>query len=191
MTKRMLVHDKRLGGIAPFIAQNTYTVDASVTTAHLCGWIAEYARSQGGLDELLIFCHGYAVLGDSVSMATFPEPRGANGLQLGSPGLSLRNTELVRPWKSAGIDSIYIYSCGVGASSAHGQAQFDGARFCGELALIAGADVYASDKLQWYTRVAQNGAADRINFGDWEGQVKRYSAASPMGSNVSLPAQPF
>ena len=188
MPKRMLVHDKRLSGTAPFSAQNTYIVGTGVTTNHVIDWIGTYAKSQSGLDELLIMCHGYAVLSDSRNAVTYPEPVGANGLQLGNPGLTWSTVARTSAWKSY-IKSIYLYACGASASSIHDDPAFDGTRLCGELALYSGAEVYAADQLQWYTGANPSGGAT-INFGNWEGQVYCYSPDNGQGTPVTLGAQP-
>lgn len=188
MPKRMLVHDRRLAGAAPFIAQNTYLVNAGVTTNHIIDWVGQYAKSQSGLDELLIMCHGYAVLGDAQSAMTYAEPAGASGLQLGNPGLTWSTVARTSAWKG-NIQSIYIYSCGASARSVHDNPAFDGTRLCGELALYSGAYVYAADRLQWYTGANPSGGAT-IDFGSWEGQVYCYSPNDGHGTPVSLGPQP-
>lgn len=186
MPKRMLVHDQRLAGTSPAIAQNIYEVTAATPTEHVIGWIGEYARSQGGLDELIIMCHGYALLGDPAAQATFAEPRGSAGLQLGTPGLTPSLASRVSVWKP-NIRNIYLYACGTSAASAHNDPAWDGRRFCGELALWSGARVYAADRLQWYSRV---GASQTINFGDWEGQVYVYSPDDGHPTPTILGSQP-
>jgi len=189
MPNRMLVHDRRLAGTAPFIAQNTYLVNAGVATNHIIDWVGQYAKSQSGLDELLIMCHGYAVLSDARSATTYAEPVGATGLQLGNPGLTWSTVARTSAWKG-NIGSIYLYACGVSASSMHDDPAFDGTRLCGELALYSGANVYAADQLQWYTGANPSGGAV-INFGDWEGQVYCYNPNDGQGTPVSLGAQPM
>ena len=39
MAKRMLVHDRRLIGNAPSIAQNTYVVGQKVAIGHIVAWV--------------------------------------------------------------------------------------------------------------------------------------------------------
>lgn len=196
MPKRMLVHDRRLEGNPPSIAQNIYPVDESVATTQIIRWIGQYARSQSGLDELIIMCHGYAVLSDEVTLTTYAEPVGASGLQLGRHGLTLRNASETSAWRGS-IRTIYLYACGASASSAHGNPEFDGRRFCGELALHSGAMVYAADRLQWYERgrtrwqsLWGTNQAGTIDFGRWEGQVFRYSPVDGRGTPATLAPQP-
>jgi len=186
MPKRMLVHDQRLKGGAPSIAQNTYLVTAATPTTHVINWVGQYAKSQGGLDELIVMCHGFALLSDSRSQSSYAEPVGAGGLQLGTPGLVPSVVMKTAAWKPY-IRNIYIYACGTSASSLYRDPEWDGRRFCGELALWSGAWVYAADRLQWYV---QHGPSQTIDFGSWEGQVFCYSPADGQGTPVSLNAQP-
>jgi hypothetical protein len=186
MPKRMLVHDKRLHGTAPRIAQNIYTVDVKTPTTHIIDWVGRYAKSQGGLDELILMCHGIVLLSDPRTRSTYPEPRGSQGLQLGAPGLVPSNAIKTAAWKPH-IKSIYIYACGTSAKSVHDDPEWDGQRFCGELALWSGAWVYAADRLQWFVNV---GKSETIDFGSWEGQVYGYSPADGKPMPMGLGAQP-
>jgi hypothetical protein len=54
----------------------------------------------------------------------------------------------------------------------------------GSLALTTNADVYASDRIQWYVtyRGLRNGA---FNFDAWEGTLYRFSALSGLGTPVA------
>lgn len=187
MPKRMLVHDLRLQGGAPAIAHNTYVVTAATPTIHVIDWIGQYAKSQGGLDELILMCHGFALLSDPRTRSTHAEPVGAAGLQLGTPGLVPSLAIKTSAWKP-NIRNIYIYACGTSARSIHDDPEWDGRRFCGELALWSGAWVYAADRLQWFVN---HGPSQTIDFGDWEGQVYRYSPSDGQGIPVSLAAQPI
>ncbi len=190
MPNRMLVHDARLSGKSPNIAQNQYEVNATVPTDHVIGWIGFYARSQGALDELIIMCHGYAQLSDDVAQMTRPDAIGGAGLQLGRDGLTLRNVGLTRNWRkadgSAAIRKVYLYACGVSAPSMYNDPFYDGRRFCGEMALHSGAEVYAADVLQWYV-----GGPSGIDFGNWEGRVYRYSPDDGQPTRVTLGPQPM
>ncbi len=187
MPKRMLVHDTRLSGTAPSIAQNTYSVDGSVSTSHICEWIGSYARSQGGLDELIIMCHGFAVLEDDRAQMTWSDAVGGAGLQLGREGLNLHNVRLTQAWRP-NIRKVFMYACGVAAPSIYEDPFFDGQRFCGEMAVWSGAHVYASDVLQWYH---QERGSNVIDFGRWEGHVYRFSPDTGESTLVTLDAQPM
>lgn len=200
MPKRMLVHDHRLGGNPPHIAQNTYEVNRHTPVAHIVAWIGEYAHRQNGLDELIVMCHGYAELEDEPALMTRTEPIGAAGLALGKEGLTPWNVDLTAAWKPHGrprIARIYLYACGVSAASRYNDPYFDGRRFCGEMALYSGAEVYAADRLQYYQRLRTlwqvlwgSNEAGTIDFGKWEGQVFRYSPETGQPSRIKVGAQP-
>ena len=180
MLKRMLIHDQRLNGNPPRIAQNIYSFPGTTTTHHVASWVGRYAASQRGLDDLIIMCHGYARMNQS-TLPGLDSPDGATGLALGTPGLSPENTSLAQLW-SGKIRRIVIFACGVAAQShSSSNPRFDGHRFCGEIALHSGAEVIAADKLQWYNP-AHHGF---IDFGRWEGRV--YSFDGHTGMGIPLP----
>jgi hypothetical protein len=191
MTKRMLIHDRRLQGNAPAIAQNTYVVDQGVSTAHIVGWVGTYAGSQRRLDELILMCHGFVSHADAYAMESSPKGIGAGGLQLGTEGLTLANVGLTRAWRGK-IDRIYLYSCSSAMSAANGDPQLDGHRFCGELALHSGATVYAAEQTQRYHQLRTNwedltdqNMAGTIDFGAWEGPVYAFSPDSGRATRVT------
>lgn len=196
MPKRMLVHDRRLHGNAPAIAQNTYVVDKNTSTSHIVGWVGQYARSQSGLDELIIMCHGYVSHVDNLGRQSTIDASGSTGLQLGADDLTLSNVGLTSRWNGH-IRKVYLYACGVAAGNSASNPAFDGRRFCGEMALHSGAKVYASNLIQWYhrnrtgwQRIWGSNAAGTINFGAWEGQVFCYSPTDGRGRPVRLGPQP-
>jgi len=182
MSGRMLLHDRRLEGNPPSIAENTYQVDANTSTRHMVDWVGTYARGRGGLDELIIMCHGYY---DHLSFS---------GLQLGDSNLTITNGVLTTAWNPS-IRKIYLYSCGAGDEGFMGPAE-SGRRFCSDLAGWTGANVYAADALQWYRlerslmqRIFGTNQAGTINFRSWEGQVYRFSPEGTITA-VTLAAQP-
>jgi hypothetical protein len=187
MPKRMLIHDRRLEGNPPSIAQNTYQVDLTTSTQHIIDWVQTYSQGQNGLDQLFVMCHG------------FTDGTGFDGLQLGAQNLTIRNVIMTSAWKPRQplIRSIYLYACGPATGSMLGNPATDGQRFCGELALWTGADVYAADAIQWYSRVRSGwqrlfGTNERgtIDFGAWEGQVYRFSPDDGSATRTNLMPQP-
>ena len=187
MLKRMLVHDQRLEGNPPSIAQNTYQVDQTTSTRHIVDWVQTYSQGQNGLDQLIVMCHGYA------------SGMGFEGLQLGEQNLTISNVVLTNAWKTARplVRNIYLYACGPATESLLGNPATDGRRFCGELALWSGAYVYAADAIQWYSRVRTGwqrlfgtNEGGTIDFGRWEGQVYRFSPNDGSAARVALPRQP-
>ena len=173
MPKRMLLHDTRLLGDSPQIAQNTYRVDASVSISHCIGWIGRYARSQSGLDELLILCHGYEAHVDMRAQASTMRASGGFGLQLCTEGLTLANVGLVSTLKGL-IQKIIVYACAPADTGQGNEGTIgDGRRLMGEMALWSGATVIGARDTQTYSY--SNGVfglfRSAIDFGEWEGPV--------------------
>ena len=107
----MLIHDKRLAGRTPSkLAENNYEVDGNVPIKHMIDWVHSYARSQGGLDNLYIMCHGYEAdwnLGDQ-TCTRFQV--GGFGLAICAEGLDLTNASLMAALKGD-IKTITIFAC--------------------------------------------------------------------------------
>lgn len=188
---RMIWHDTRLAGRAPEIAPNTYTVDGSVDLSHALGWIAHYARSQGGLDELLVMCHGivgHFSIGQQMSTA---QAHGGFGLSICREGISLNNVGLLRVWNpSPGgplIRRITIYACGTAETGPGNEGtRADGARFMGEFAIHSGAYVVAGRDTQRYNPESVRPTNPLpIDFGEWEGPVFLFAPDSGKGTPFS------
>lgn len=174
MAIRMIWHDKRLLGTPPAIAQNTFEVDATVSIRNAIGWVGAYARSQGGLDELMIMCHGFEGNMDLSAQASTQTTVGGFGLQLCKEGLTLYTAGLLEQWKGQ-IQKVTVYACapadtGPGNAGTSG----DGKRLMGEMALHSGAEVIAARDTQTYTY-------SPINFGAWEGPVYSFSPDTGAG----------
>lgn len=179
--KNMLVHDLQLKGRSPNgMAQNTFDVPDGMPTAHVIGWIGTYAQSQNGLDNLFIMCHGYEVGIEDPNAQVSTYALGY-GLALGKPGLKFDNLRLTSAWNGK-IGTITLFACGPANTRPGYQNTYgDGMRFCGELALISGADVIAAVETQlyytnqsWWDALVGNDGV--IDFGDWEGTVYRFSS---------------
>lgn len=178
--KRMIWHDKRLLGNAPLIADNTHVVDATTDLDGSIGWIAHYAQTQGGLDELIILCHGNEGNYDLTRQASTMKTVGGLGLQLCKQGLNIGNVNKVEKWwpdrkdpTTVLIQRVTIYACGT-AETGPGNAGTwgDGMRFMGYFAMSSGAYVVAARDNQIY-----HASNDKklIDFGDWEGPVYLFS----------------
>jgi hypothetical protein len=159
----MLIHDTRLLGTAPKIAENQWPVDATVSINHIVGWTGEVAKGAGGLKKLIIMAHGFASGG-----------HGGYGIQLGQEGITLGTVDLfASPNLRGKIKSIILYSCAA-AETAPGKRMTggDGNLLCSRLADRTKAYVIASSTFQIYT---YGGSSNQpINFGSWEGDVYLY-----------------
>ena len=160
----MLLHDRRLRGTPPSIAQNTYQVDANTPTIGMVRWVGTYAQRQNGLDELIVMCHGYH------TGVTF------DGLQLSENDITLANMVLTAEWNPH-IAKIILFACGAANPGIKGPAR-SGQVFCRTLAQITGATVFASDENQryrgWNVLREFLDWEGTISFGAWEGQVYRF-----------------
>jgi hypothetical protein len=195
MTSTMLVHDTRLAGTAPAMANNTYLVNASTPVDHALGWMSEYARASGGLSRLMIMCHGIAsgvhdsLQGVSTSDLGF-------GLAFCKEGLNLQNVSKARVLGGR-VQQMIVYACGPARTRAGFQnTSADGRRFCSELAGYSGATVYAATDTQYYTMNRSPsffrslfgiGPQDYIDFGEWEGTVLRFTPDGRVSTASSAP----
>lgn len=178
MAGRMIWFDSRLKGRTPNNAPNVYTVDANTDIEHAIGWIGTYARSQGGLDELMVMCHGIETNWDYGHQMSTSTVSGGFGLELCKQGLSLMNSGLLRAWRepTVAVRQMTIYACAA-ADVAPGNAgtYADGPRFMGEMALYSGAAVVASTMAQTYNPESIRKYWPKpIDFGGWEGPVFRF-----------------
>jgi hypothetical protein len=188
--KNMLVHDLRLIGRSPSgMATNTFDVPEKMPTSHVVGWISTYATQQGGLDNLYVMCHGYEA-GVEDSRAQVSTYALGDGLALGDPGLQFGNVALCNAWNGH-ISKITLFACGPGNTRpGYENTRIDGRRFCGELALISGAEVIAAIETQYYYHTptwyeSLRGRDGEIDFGEWEGPVFRFSPDTGQGSRVT------
>ena len=154
----MLIHDKRLAGQSPAIAENQWDIDGSCPIKQVVGWTRAVAKGSGGIKKLIIMAHGYAVGG-----------RGGFGIQLGAEGLTLGTVDQFAAL-SGSIKSIILYSCAVADTSPGSRmTNGDGALLISRLAARTKAYVVASSALQWY--IPGTTQSSPINFGAWEGDV--------------------
>lgn len=179
MAGRMIWHDTRLRGAAPAIAPNIHVVDKNSELSQSILWIAHYARTQGGLDELMIMCHGFEAGRDLSHQMSTNRTVGGFGLEICKQGLDLRNVGIVRAWNASEgrlINKVTVYACAAADTGPGNEGtRADGRRFMGEFAIHSGAFVVAARDTQFY-----NGEATRpvnplpIDFGGWEGPVFLY-----------------
>lgn len=187
MAGRMIWHDTRLKGTAPELAFNKHIVDETSELDISINWIATYARTQGGLDELIIFCEGAllgvrSLEGKGVRSLEGNEVLGATGLKLCKQSLHQGNVSKLTAWNPGGerlIQRVTIYACAPALTTPATEGRWgDGQRFMGELAIHSGAYVVAPQELQTYSR----GKGRFIDFGDWEGPVFLFDPANGKGT---------
>ncbi|MFN8345979.1 MAG: hypothetical protein U0X91_13290 [Spirosomataceae bacterium] len=177
MAKNMILHDIRLYGTAPSaLADNIFKVDKKNDTAHIFQWIATYARSQGGLDNLFIMCHGgvksTGVHSDVSAQSIEQKER---GLQIGAQNLLLSNLNVTAVLNGL-VSKITLFACNIAETDTGAKnTADDGKLFCKNLAGYTGAEVIASSETQSYHRRGIlsifSDTAGTIDFGLWEGPV--------------------
>ncbi|RDB03429.1 hypothetical protein [Runella aurantiaca] len=179
MAKNMILHDTRLGGSAPSgLADNIFKVNEKNDTAHIFQWIATYARSQGGLDNLFIMCHGGTkeksemVDGGASAQSRVLKER---GLQIGAQNLLHSNLNVTAVLNGL-VAKITVFACNIAETDKGSKLTADdGKLFCKYLAVYTGAEVIASSETQKYHKVGLlalfSDTAGTIDFGAWEGPV--------------------
>ena len=188
MLKNMTLHDTRLVGNPPKgIAQNTFQVDESKNIKNSLDWISSYAKSQAGLDNLFVLCHG-GVATDGY------EDRGGYGLQLCRENLTNENLFLTSCLKGQ-IKKITLFTCAIADTHPQNKnSKGDGKLFCRELAAYTDAEIIASPSVQMYNHIMTLFTSitndlgltkdpGEISFGSWEGGLYSFT---PDGKVKSL-----
>lgn len=204
MAKRLVLLDFRLTGMVTDGIGEVIRVGAGTDIRKAFDKIALHAFARGGLDDLLICCHGFeALFEDYDGQLSFMS--GGFGLQLCAENLSLANVGVTAVLKAAPpevplVKRIVVFSCA--AAETHRLTRnlgADGKRLMGAIALMTGARVVASTATQRYhliSGVAQSlrsaGGQDdwRIDFGEWEGDVFEFSPADGSARKLKPDQQP-
>jgi hypothetical protein len=192
MSSSMLIHDTRVEGTAPGGVPNVYRVNSSVPLDNALSWIAEYARASGGLERLLILCHGLSgPIADPVArISTYDH---GFGLALCREKLTFRTVARTRRLNGL-IRHIIVYACGAARTRpGYENTRADGRQLCRELAAFSGASVTAAVDTQYYRtgaagffhRVLRLGPQDIIDPGPWEGPLYRFNPDGSIGPPCS------
>jgi len=189
MARRLVLLDFRLTGMVTDGIGEVIRVGAGTDIRKAFNKIAARAVGLGGLDDLLICCHGFEALVEDYD-GQFSFMSGGFGLQLCAENLTRANVGVTAVLKADPpllplVQRIVVFSCA--AADTHRLTKAlgaDGKRLMGALALTTGARVVASTATQRYSLipgVAQSlrsagGQNDwRIDFGEWEGDVYEFS----------------
>lgn len=186
MARRLVLLDFRLVGMVSRDVGEVMQVSVRTPIRQAFEKVAARARQLGGLDDLLVCCHGFEnVVWDFDGGVSFMS--GGFGLELCDENLTLRNVGVtaVLNGPSPLARRIVVFSCAAADTHrASKQAGGDGMRLMGEIALTTGARVVASSATQMYDSIpslAQTlfdaGSQNdwRIDFGEWEGAVYEFS----------------
>ena len=183
MPGSMLVHDTRVKGRAPRIADYCETVNGKISILDLLSLISNYARNRGGLNDLYLMCHGISWGGYNPGLQ-MSQPSHGWGLEICHENLTLKNLALTSTLRDL-IWRITLYSCAP-AETTPGLSwkgfPADGRKFCSELAGYTNAYVLATDAVVYYDRVR-----GIINDKPWQGTVYQFNpdgSMTPTNSNV-------
>ena len=203
MAKRLVLHDFRLTGTVSSDAGKVIEVNARMPVKEALDKAAAHARSVRGVDDMLICCHGIqangALNGADISVRT----EGGLGLELGAENLTFATVGTMGVLKGppALVKRIVVFSCG--AANTHPQLKNqrgDGMRLMGEMALITGARVVASNATQIFEQmpsmlqfIFHSGSINdwQIDFGDWEGDVFEFSPDDGTARKLKRAEHPY
>lgn len=184
MASYLALRDRRLAGGVP-ARGNLHIVNtsASIPLGNAFAQINSASKASGKIDTMFVFCHGYA--GQNAA-ANVSMDAGGEGLQLGREGVFHRN---VARWNAIAnkVTNIVIYACAAANTEPGNQGTTaDGRYLMGAIAIHTNANVYAADRIQWYS--TYNGLANgRYEFGEWEGQLLYFP---PSGAPPTVVASP-
>ena len=198
MAKRLVLLDFRLTGMVTDGIGEIIHVGGGTDIQKAFNKVAARARAVGGLDDLLICCHGFEmVLEDFDRSLSFVS--GGFGLELCNENLTLENVGVTAVLKSnpplvQAVNRIVVFSCAAAETNRAARAAgSEGRRLMGSIALITGARVVASDATQLYRAIpslaqslrSAGGKNDwRIDFGEWEGNVFEFSPDDGVGRKL-------
>jgi hypothetical protein len=201
MAKRLVLLDFRLTGMVSADVGEVMQVSVRTPLKEAFDKVATRARALGGLDDLLICCHGFeSVIEDYDGQVSFMS--GGFGLELCAENLKLANVGVTAVLKDPPplVKRIVVFSCA--AADTHRASKRvggDSKRLMGEIALTTGARVVASSATQFFAAIpsiAQSlfnaGSRNdwRIDFGDWEGDVFEFSPDDGHGRKLSPDKHP-
>lgn len=179
MARYFALRDKRLRGGVPGRANlSIFNTTEQTPLANAFASISG-AASGGKIHSVFVLCHGYAGSNRSAGMSM---DAGGMGLQLGREGVFHRNVAM---WAAIAnkVDNIVIYSCAAGDTQPGNEGTTaDGRYLMGALAIHTNANVYAADRIQWYTR-HDNLSNGRYDFGGWEGTLFKFP---PSGNGPTI-----
>ena len=181
MSEYIVIRDSRLNGNLPgsFVRWwhdlNVITTSASSSLRAVFNGVTEVHRRKGRIHTIFLLCHGFAGSSPNRRMSG---DLGGQGLQLAREGVLHGN---VVDWtqiqnKAA---NIVVYACA--ASNTESGNEFtteDGIYLMGALAIHTNANVYAGDRIQWYS-------PSTFDFGRWEGNLLKFSPSGTAPVRVS------
>ena len=96
---------------------------------------------------MFVLCHGYAGVDKRANVSA---DAGGMGLQLGKEGVRHSNVSMWRSIRGK-VRNIVVMACAAGDTEpGNVGSTADGRYLMGALAIHAGADIFASNRIQWY-----------------------------------------
>jgi len=184
MSKYVVLHDRRLqGGVPPRAGLSIVKTDGATPLGRAFQVIKAVAGS-GRVDTLFVLCHGYAGTNDRARVCG---DFGGMGLQLGKENVLHANVSM---WASISdkVENVVVYACGSADTQPGNEGtSADGRYLMGALAIHTNADVFAADRIQWYSTY-QGLTNGRFDFGAWEGQLWHFPPnGMPAGAVSAAP----
>jgi hypothetical protein len=168
MAAYLALRDSRLSGGVP-ARPRLYIVNTngSIPLSSAFSQINAAAKASGRIHSMFILCHGYA---GSNPRAQMSMDAGGMGLQLGRDNVLHSNVSMWTAIKDK-VQNIVIYACAASnTESGNEGTTADGRYLMGALAIHTNANVFAADRIQWYSTY-NNVSNGRYDFGAWEGQL--------------------
>lgn len=188
MANYLALRDRRLGGGVPARARlHIVNTDATTPLSGAFSQINAAARVGGKIHSMFVLCHGYA---GSNQRARVSMDAGGMGLQLGREAVVHGNVNLWSAIKDK-VQNIVVYSCGAADTQPGNEfTTADGRYLMGAMAIHTNANVFAADRIQWYS--THNGLANgRFDFGAWEGQLFFFPPSGGDPTPVAAPPVEF
>jgi hypothetical protein len=164
------LHDRRLNGGVPRRRNlRVLTVDGKTPLINAFHQIRAEA-SVKKVHSLFILCHGFAGIDKRARVSL---DAGGMGLQLGQEGVTHQNVSMWAAIRGK-VTNVVVYACAAGDTQPGSVGtSSDGRYLMGALAIHIGADVYAADRIQWFSTY-KHGHQGRIDFGNWEGRLLKF-----------------
>jgi len=181
MPEYVVVRDSRLEGQMPGVFTawwndlNIISTSETTPLQRVFEQINDLKEEHGKMHTLFILCHGYAGGSNNLMMSG---DFGGQGLQLGKEDVLHSNVSAWAEIEDA-VSNIVVYACAAANTEAGNEfTTEDGEYLMGALAIHTNANVYAADRIQWYT-------ADDFDFGQWEGRLLKFKPSGEPPTSVS------
>jgi len=188
MATYLALRDRRLqGGVPARPRLQIINTDASSPLTMAFAGINSVVRTAGKIHTIFILCHGYA--GENTRGRVCMDA-GGMGLQLGRENVLHSNVSLWGAIKDK-AQNIVVYACAASNTERGNEyTTADGRYLMGALAIYTNADVFAADRIQWYSKF-NNLPNGRFEWGGWEGRLLHFPPSGGRPAGVARPPVEF